>query len=614
MSKILILLVFISSLLNGSMNDAFNKEIEEKLSGDLNNTGIAYDKETNTIKFTRLDLVFSRDISELSATFKDVFRSFYPSYVDILLDYKDNIDQVLVKGHTSSENSRAEKLEDKYMKNLVLSQKRADNILKFMKVLTEDRVGLDKEWLDKNIKAVGLSSSQLVYDQNGTEDRKASRRVDIEVIFKKEEPIIAQKEEEVTNNDGPQRVIYLADYVRRLLVENPTLAEKYSFLKSIQKDIDIANSAYKPTVALNFRHAQYTQSTPDDYSDIQSADITLRYNIFNGFKDAIQKNISKQNYTSNRHLKDQLESDVIFALTEAFISIKKQREILQLAAKNLKDYDRWLEKEEIKFQNGLVSLKDFAKVQARDTTQRMNYEELNREYRDNISMFQRYLDFLEEDIPFFEDLKPYSKYFRNKDIAYHDTKRLSPYLKEADSIVLLYKQRTKKEKPNFYPIVDLVAKKSIQDENFEVASTKTTRETYVALEARIDLYSAGKESSNYEKSLLEYKQKVKKRDEIARDVKYKVDLSFNKFDLVKTKNELLENLISKREDSLLGATYDYKFAKIDANALLDTVDDLYNAKREYINNKYDLLTSKYMILSNVGVLKNYILEDWAKEE
>ncbi len=73
-------------------------------------------------------------------------------------------------------------------------------------------------------------------------------------------------------------------------------------------------------------------------------------------------------------------------------------------------------------------------------------------------------------------------------------------------------------------------------------------------------------------------------------------------------NNLLKSLIEKRENSLLGASYEYKFAKIDANSLLDNVDDLYSAKKMYIENKYDILLSKYKILNVIGIIKTNILK------
>ena len=66
--------------------------------------------------------------------------------------------------------------------------------------------------------------------------------------------------------------------------------------------------------------------------------------------------------------------------------------------------------------------------------------------------------------------------------------------------------------------------------------------------------------------------------------------------------------MSSLEESLYGATYDYKFAKIDANGLLDAVDELYMAKKTYIENSYDRQIAIYKILSIIGNIKEFIFK------
>ena len=77
-------------------------------------------------------------------------------------------------------------------------------------------------------------------------------------------------------------------------------------------------------------------------------------------------------------------------------------------------------------------------------------------------------------------------HIKSKEIAYYDANRLSPFLNEANAYIILYKEKMDKQKVNFYPTVDLVAKKSILDENFDVTLSTKTEETYVALEAKLE--------------------------------------------------------------------------------------------------------------------------------
>jgi outer membrane protein TolC/outer membrane protein OmpA-like peptidoglycan-associated protein len=592
-------------------NQEFNRDIEKNLYKDFKKFGLVYNGETSVLTFTKSNILFENGKTGISKKMKIILDNFFPKYLGILMKHRRNIKKIIIKGHSSSSNRLGRTKDEKFELNRVLSQRRANNFLSYLKEIYEKNLTNNLDWIEEKFEAEGLSSSNLIYDANGNEDADASRRIEIEVEFYKTLRKVPSKS--IVLQPQNKYGVQLSEYVRRLLIENPTLKEKYEVLKSFESEIRISQATFYPTVTLNFSHTQYSESTPDNFSTIQNKDITVRYNIFNGFKDLEDVNIQKYNHKTNEYLNEQIEGDLIYSLTEAFINLKKQKEILELSINNLLDYDLWKSKEDIKFQNGMVSLRNYAKVESRDTTQRMNHEELQKQYFDNISTFRRYLDFDEQKIPSFENLQPKNKYFEHKDIAFNDIKLFSPYLKEAKQNVIIYKEKLLKSKVNFYPTVNLVAKKSIRDENYETIATVSTEETSLGIEASMELYSGGKEKADNEKKLFEYRAKIEKKEEVLRDVKYRLELAFNTYELYLEKETLLKKLVMKREDSLLGATYDYKFAKIDANDLLDAVDDLYNAKKMYIENKYNKLTSKYKIFNTIGIIKNMILENELKE-
>jgi len=606
--------IFILLLLNITVNagyPAFNKDIEQNLSKDFNKYGLIYNEDSSILTFTESNILFENGQSAVSKQLKIVLHNFFPKYLNILMKHRGNIKKIVIRGHSSSSNRLGKTAEEKFELNRILSQRRADNFLSYLTQIYEANVQDNLDWIEEKFEAKGMSSSQIIYDIHGDENVDASRRIEIEVQFYNKLQELPTKK--IVLEPKAEYNVFLSEYVRRLLIENPTLKEKYNFLKSFESEIRIAKAAFYPKITANFSHTEYSESTPDNFSSIQNKDITLRYNIFNGFKDLDEVNIQKNNYKSNEYLNEQIEGDLIYSLTESFINLKKQKDILELAKNNLKDYDLWKSKEDIKFQNGMISLRNYAKIESRDTTQRMNYRELQKQYFDNISTFRRYLDFDEKEILSFENLHPKNKYFKHKDMAFYDLKLFSPYLKEAQQNVEIYKEKLAKSKVNFYPTINLIAKKSVMDENYESTTTVTTKETTLGIEASIELYSGGKESADHEKKLFEYREKIEKKEEVSRDVKYQLELAYNTYELYLEKEILLKNLVKKREDSLLGATYDYKFAKIDANDLLDTVDDLYNAKKMYIENKYNTIASKYKIFNTIGIIKNMILDNEMKE-
>jgi len=144
-------------------------------------------------------------------------------------------------------------------------------------------------------------------------------------------------------------------------------------------------------------------------------------------------------------------------------------------------------KAEIRFQNGVVSLKNYSKIQARVITRYVNFEEDTKRYADAITNIQRYIDFDDSIVEKLKAPNPHSKYFDDILLAFKDTKILSPYVKEAQANVELYKKKMLNAKSYIYPTLDLVAKKSVSDDFLEDGSPETrTEETSILFQGKFN--------------------------------------------------------------------------------------------------------------------------------
>lgn len=608
--------VILSSLTaQNTMKDEIYKKLNDNLKDDFQIWKVKFDKDAFLVRFEKIDILYEKGSSNVNDSFKVILSDMFPRYISTLIPYKKYIKEIKILGHTSSENSKGKDEEERYNRNLILSQERAENAYNYILNLSDDIIVSNLDWLQNHMKPIGKSSSSLIYDKNGKEDKVKSRRLEILIEFNdsimefEKEDIPKKYVEQENQNDN----VTLKYYTKRFLRENPIISEQYQYINSVKQDIEIANAAYKPTVTLNYSKKKYKEY--DDWTSAHknidtSKDITIKYNIFNGFRDKDEININIDNFKSVKFAKEQIEEDTVYTLAEAYITALKVNEFYELSRENYKSYLEWSKKAKIRFQNGLTSLKDYSKIEARTINRFMNFEEDTKRYNDTISTLQKYLDFNDEELNLFTIKEPKSIYFDNVLKALDDCVIYSPYTKEAEQNVKLYKSKYEKSKMNFYPTIDLTAKRSQLDEEYlDSSSDRTTKETSLSLELKLELYSGGKDLANKDKKFYEYKQKIEKREAVIRDVKYKVDLAYNKFIMMDSKHQYVTELVAKREQELIAANYDFKFAKIDSNGLLDVMDSLYNAQRLYIESEYDYILSKYEVLKEIGIVKEYILDE-----
>ena len=170
-------------------------ELVEKLSREFSDSDlqVSVDETTGAITLDAA-ILFDYNKSVLKPSGKEFLSEFLPRYADVLLspEYKDNISEILIEGHTDTSGS--------YLANLELSQKRALAVAEYC--LGEKSGILDDEQLEdmrERISATGRSYSQPVYDEDNEIDMAASRRV--EFLFRLKDEEMVQEMIEILSKD-----------------------------------------------------------------------------------------------------------------------------------------------------------------------------------------------------------------------------------------------------------------------------------------------------------------------------------------------------------------------------------------------------------------------------
>lgn len=159
-----------------SIYNALNDEFKD----DLGKWNAVIDEGTLTFTFQWPEVLFKTGEMELSHTYKTLLDDFFPRYMEALKPFQPSINEVRIEGHTSSVWNRYVTPQEAYFNNMALSQGRTRAVLEYIYQLKSSTPYRD--WIKSSIAAVGLSSSKLIRDSSGKEDRAASRRVSFRVI------------------------------------------------------------------------------------------------------------------------------------------------------------------------------------------------------------------------------------------------------------------------------------------------------------------------------------------------------------------------------------------------------------------------------------------------
>ncbi|KHD08642.1 hypothetical protein PN36_35425 [Candidatus Thiomargarita nelsonii] len=175
------------ALLADKSRSQLHQDLLQEFSADLMQWN-AVILEDNTVRFKAPKVLFKSGQSDLREKFKAILDDFFPRYVSILQGYRDEIEAIRIEGHTSSYWENVDDVVIRYLKNVELSQQRALSTLKYCYQL--GALNVDKrEWLQKMLRANGLSFAQRIFNEDGSENATKSRRVEFKIVTKAEQKL-----------------------------------------------------------------------------------------------------------------------------------------------------------------------------------------------------------------------------------------------------------------------------------------------------------------------------------------------------------------------------------------------------------------------------------------
>ena len=152
-----------------------------------------------SIKFTNPDILFARGESKLTPKFKQILSDFLPRYFDIILSekYKENVLEVRIEGHTDKVPA-TQYDPDPYIGNVILSQLRSTNVLKYLKKSDyyKSQSNEVKKYLRFVLTANGLSYGRMLDNNKNLVSKTGkqpvadiSRRVEFKILTKTERAV-----------------------------------------------------------------------------------------------------------------------------------------------------------------------------------------------------------------------------------------------------------------------------------------------------------------------------------------------------------------------------------------------------------------------------------------
>ena len=390
--------------------------------------------------------------------------------------------------------------------------------------------------------------------------------------------------------------------VEQAVLQNPEVKLRFHNLEAAQFERAAAKGAWLPRVDVEVSGGPKQTLTPTlgstrDYNS-RSTQVQIRQTLFDGF--ATSSDVRRLSHTQQAAYFDFLSVSNQTALeaARAYIDVTRYRDLVQLAAANFTTHQEVHDRISQKVAAGVGRRVDLEQASGRMALAESNWITEVSNLHDVSSRYQR----LVGDIPAaglarLDSLDAFMP--AGPDFLVDATKKNPDFLSSVATI-RAYRADLALRKSAMYPTVELRARQSYETNQSGIAGDY--RDSALEVVLNYNLFRGGSDSNRTKQYVAKLGSAFDLRDKACRDIWQTGQIAYN--DSVRLALQL--KLLAQHELSTSKARQAYQqqfdIGQRSLLDLLDTENELYQARRALANSEYDLALSKVRVLAISGSL------------
>lgn len=395
----------------------------------------------------------------------------------------------------------------------------------------------------------------------------------------------------------------LAEVVEHALNTNPDLLAARQEVLARESEIRGARAGYLPTIDAELGIGrEWTESPATGGEGVrltrEEAALRLRQMIYDGSATSSEVNRQKARYNSALFDTVADEENVSLQAVEAYISVMRQSELQELLQASLDEHQNIFNQMQLRSDAGVGSRSDLDQIAARLALANSNYLAGLNNLQDAVSNFYTVVGYL----PDISTLNTPSGVTVPASIEAALTTAFDnhPQLKSADADIEAAKAQYGAAKSPYRPTLTLEGDRTW---NEDIDGIEGDNEDWVvALRLRYNLYNGGGDKARKKQtaSLLEESREI--RNTTKRQVEESMRLSWHAYETTARQVAFLTTYVDAVVATKDAYLKQFNIGKRSLLDLLNTENELLDAKTNYLNATYDQLFAQYRIAHAEGNL------------
>ncbi len=415
----------------------------------------------------------------------------------------------------------------------------------------------------------------------------------------------------------------LEEAVTQTLMTHPKVKEAFHLYQSRQYDQDEAFAGYLPKLDANAGIGyEYTDSPGVRDGDLRAdktltrkeAGMSLRQMLFDGFKTPSNVHRTRAEADAQRYMLLSDAENIALRVAEVYLDVLRQDEIVELSRRNLETHEQILSDIQRRTNSGVGSTADLNQINGRVARAYSNMTAAENNLRDAQSQFMSLVNDMPGDL---RQPQPDANYVPpTLEDALVMAQENHPTLMSASFDVEAAHQQHRDAKSGFYPTVNLELDSNWND---DIDGVRGHNNDFTAMvRMRYNLFNGGADlARSRSTSALEMQAKDIHMN-AHRQVEEGMRLAWAAYESLGRQKDFLRRHVESSFDTVDAYKKQFSLGNRTLLDVLNTENELFEARRSYINAEYDQLLAEYRIMNASGRLLEALRftqpEQWQQAE
>ena len=396
---------------------------------------------------------------------------------------------------------------------------------------------------------------------------------------------------------------------------HPELRAAYTRFKVSEKQVDQAEAGYWPTIdATAGIGYEYTDSPGTRRPEVDNTEelarreigLSLKQELFSGFHTSSEVDRTSYATSAEQWRLYSIAEDLALEVSKVYIDLIKAEKLVALSEKNLVAHEEIYEQIKLRTDSGFGSSADLSQINGRLAKAHSNLIAAKNNFLDSKVIFYRVIEQRPENL-----VIPYpdaSMLPETEQQGLQSALINHPVIKSASNDINAARAQHDTSKSSYYPKISFDVNANYNDnldgEDGSGAPDVGGENNEIIAMVRVsyNIFSGGKDDAYAKETAYKMSEAKELNRKVHRQVTEGFILSWNAFEQLNLQKKYIKMHVVASKDTQSDYQEQFKIGQRSLLDLLDTENELYQARRDFLDAEFTEISAQYRILHAMGLL------------